>query len=94
MQRRNSSYAPPDGSGFHYLVVVTDWYSWYVLVWRPSNTLDTSFCLRRADDALMKGRSAIFNSTADVVCAGWVVQPKEAGDLAALQTASVQRRDL
>lgn len=30
--------------GFVYLVAVMDWYSRFVLSWRLSNTLDTSFC--------------------------------------------------
>ena len=35
----------PMARGFLYLVVVMDWCSRYVLAWRPSNTMDTSFCL-------------------------------------------------
>ena len=35
----------PIARGFLYLVVVMDWCSRYVLAWRPSNTMDTSFCL-------------------------------------------------
>jgi putative transposase len=41
--------------GFLYLVVVMDWYSRYVLAWRVSNTMDTSFCLDALDDACGKG---------------------------------------
>jgi transposase InsO family protein len=33
----------PMARGFLYLVVVMDWYSRYVLAWRLSNTMDTSF---------------------------------------------------
>jgi hypothetical protein len=35
----------PMARGFLYLVVVMDWHSRYVLAWRLSNTMDTSFCL-------------------------------------------------
>ena len=37
--------------GFLYLVAVRDWYSRYVLAWRLSNTMDTSFCLDALEDA-------------------------------------------
>ena len=52
----------PMARGFLYLVVVMDWYSRYVLAWRLSNTMDTSFCLDALDDALRKGRPEIFNT--------------------------------
>ena len=48
--------------GFLYLVAVMDWYSRYVLAWRLSNTMDTSFCLDALEDALRKGRPEIFNT--------------------------------
>ena len=48
--------------GFLYLVAVRDWYSRYVLAWRLSNTMDTSFCLDALEDALRKGRPEIFNT--------------------------------
>lgn len=34
--------------GFAYLVAIMDWYSRYVLSWRLSNTLDSSFCVEAA----------------------------------------------
>jgi putative transposase len=52
----------PMARGFLYLVVVMDWYSRYVLAWRLSNTMDTSFCLDALDDPLRKGRPEIFNT--------------------------------
>ena len=52
----------PMARGFFYLVVVMDWYSRYVLAWRLSNTMDTSFCLGALEDALRKGRPEIFNT--------------------------------
>lgn len=48
--------------GFLYLVAILDWFSRYVLSWRLSNSLDTSFCLTALDEALEKTRPEIFNS--------------------------------
>lgn len=48
--------------GFLYLVAVLDWFSRYVLSWRLSNSMDTSFCLEALDEALTRGRPEIFNS--------------------------------
>jgi len=48
---------------FAYLVAVMDWYSRYVLSWRLSNTLDSSFCVEALLEALERfGRPDIFNS--------------------------------
>jgi putative transposase len=52
----------PMARGFLYLVMVMDWYSRYVLAWRLSNTMDTSFCLDALENALRKGRPEIFNT--------------------------------
>ena len=43
--------AMPTG-GFMYLVALIDVYSRFILSWRLSNTLDTSFCLDMLDQAL------------------------------------------
>ena len=48
--------------GFVYLVAIMDWYSRYVLSWRLSNTLDTSFCLEALEEALCLRQPQIFNS--------------------------------
>ena len=48
--------------GFLYLVAILDWYSRYVLAWRLSNSLETSFCLEALDEALSGGCPEIFNS--------------------------------
>jgi putative transposase len=48
--------------GFLYLVAILDWFSRYVLSWRLSNSLDTSFCLEALDEAMLRGRPKIFNS--------------------------------
>lgn len=48
--------------GFLYLVAVMDWYSRYVLSWRLSNTLTSSFCLDALDEALSRSKPEIFNS--------------------------------
>jgi len=39
-------------SGFMYLTAVIDWYSRYVLSWRLSNTLESSFCVEALEEAL------------------------------------------
>jgi len=52
----------PMARGFLYLVAVMDWCSRYVLAWRLSNTMDTSFCLEALEDALRRGRPEIFNT--------------------------------
>ena len=48
--------------GFLYLVAVIDWYSRYVIAWRISNTMETSFCLEALEAALTKGKPDIFNT--------------------------------
>ncbi len=48
--------------GFAYLVAVMDWFSRYVLSWRLSNTLDTTFCLEALDEALEAATPEIFNT--------------------------------
>jgi putative transposase len=52
----------PMARGFLYLVAVMDWVSRYVLAWRLSNLLDTSFCVEAVEEALDKGRPEIFNT--------------------------------
>ena len=52
----------PMARGFLYLVAVMDWVSRYVLAWRLSNLLDTSFCVAAVEEALSKGRPEIFNT--------------------------------
>jgi putative transposase len=49
--------------GFAYLVAVIDWYSRFVLSWRLSNTIDSSFCIDALNEAIERfGRPDIFNS--------------------------------
>jgi putative transposase len=49
--------------GFLYLVAIMDWYSRYVLSWRLSNTLDTTFCIEALEAVLTGDRlPEIFNS--------------------------------
>jgi putative transposase len=53
----------PMARGFLYLVAIIDWASRAVLVWRLSNTMDTSFCLAALDEALVRyGKPKIFNT--------------------------------
>jgi putative transposase len=52
----------PMAHGFLYLVAVMDWVSRYVLAWRLSNLLDSSFCIEALEDALSQSRPEIFNT--------------------------------
>jgi len=49
--------------GFVYLVAVMDWFSRFVLTWRLSNSLETTFCLDALQEALERyGAPGIFNT--------------------------------
>jgi putative transposase len=48
--------------GFVYLVAVMDWFSRYVLAWELSTTLETGFCVRALQQALMSSKPEIFNT--------------------------------
>jgi putative transposase len=48
--------------GFVYLVAVIDWFSRYVLSWELSPTLETGFCLRALEKALLVNLPEIFNT--------------------------------
>ena len=52
----------PLRSGFMYLVAVIDWYSRYVLAWRLSNTLESTFCVEALQQALVQGHPEVFNT--------------------------------
>lgn len=53
----------PMAHGFAYLVAIIDWHSRFVLSWRLSNTMDTSFCLEALEEALQRyGKPEIFNT--------------------------------
>ncbi len=52
----------PMRKGFLYLVAIIDWHSRFVLSWRLSNSMDTSFCTEALEDALAQGRPDIFNT--------------------------------
>jgi putative transposase len=52
----------PMAHGFLYLVAVMDWVSRYVLAWRLSSLLDSSFCIDALEEALSKGQPQIFNT--------------------------------
>jgi hypothetical protein len=49
-------------SGFVYLVAIIDWYSRYVLGWRLSNSLESSFCREVLEEALSQRRPEICNT--------------------------------
>lgn len=44
-----------------YLAII-DWFSRYVIAWRVSNTIDSSFCLEALEEALEKRKPQIFNT--------------------------------
>lgn len=53
----------PMGRSHVYLTAVMDWSSRYVISWRLSNSMDTSFCVRCLEDALeAEGHPEIFNT--------------------------------
>jgi putative transposase len=52
----------PMSRGFMYLVAVIDWHSRYVLSWRLSNSLESSFCIEALEAALEWGCPEIFNT--------------------------------
>jgi len=53
----------PMAHGFVYLVAIIDWHSRYVLSWRISTTMDTTFCLEALNEALERyGAPEIFNT--------------------------------
>lgn len=52
----------PMQSGFLYLTAVLDWFSRYVLAWRLSNSLDSTFCIEALEEALVGGQPEIFNT--------------------------------
>lgn len=47
---------------FVYLTAVMDWHSRYVLGWRLSNTMDSTFCLEAVEEAFSYGIPEIFNT--------------------------------
>ena len=55
------TYIPMQG-GFLYLTAVLDWFSRYVLAWRLSNSLDSTFCIEALEEALVGGQPEIFNT--------------------------------
>jgi putative transposase len=58
----------PLSRGFMYLVAVIDWHSQYVLSWRLSNSLESSFCIEALKAALELGCPEIFNMDQGVQC--------------------------
>jgi putative transposase len=52
----------PMRNGFLYLAAILDWYSRYVLSWRLSNRLESTFCLEALEGALTQAQPEIFNS--------------------------------
>ncbi len=52
----------PLRKGFLYLVAIIDLHSRYVVSWRLSNSMDTSFCIEALEDALLHAKPEIFNT--------------------------------
>ena len=52
----------PLAKGFLYLIAIMDWRSRYILSWRLSNTMDTSFCVEALEEALSCRKPEIFHS--------------------------------
>lgn len=52
----------PMARGFLYLVAVMDWKSRFILSWRLSNTMDSSFCTEALKDSFSYGLPEIFNT--------------------------------
>jgi putative transposase len=48
--------------GFIYLVAILDWYSRYIIAWRLSDTMETTFCIETLTDALTQAQPHIHNS--------------------------------
>jgi putative transposase len=74
------TYVPLAG-GFMYLAAVLDWYSRYVIAWRLSNTRDGAFCLDMLDEALARGRPAVFTTDQGVqfTATAWTGRLEAAG---------------
>jgi putative transposase len=52
----------PVRHGYLYLCAVMDWHSRFVISWRLSNSMDTTFVIEALEEALEKGRPEIFNT--------------------------------
>lgn len=52
----------PMARGFLYLVAVIDWHSRFILGWRLSNTMESSFCAEALKDSLAYGIPEISNT--------------------------------
>ena len=61
MPRSTQPYLRMD-KGFVYLVSLIDVYSRYIVDWRLSTTLETSFCVEALESALGKGKPRIVNT--------------------------------
>lgn len=48
--------------GFVYLAAVMDWFSRFILGWRLSNSMDTSFCLEAVEESFSLAKPEIFNT--------------------------------
>ncbi len=72
----------PMKHGFLYLVAIMDWATRKVLTWRPSNTLNASFCAEVLEEVIAKyNRSEMMNTDQGSQYTGtaWITTLTEAG---------------
>jgi putative transposase len=71
----------PLPSGFMYLAATIDGFSRYVIAWRLSNTLDSSFCQEMLEEALGRGTPEVFNTDQGVqfTAGAWTSRLEPAG---------------
>jgi len=64
-----------------YLAATLDWYSRYVVSWKLSNSLESSFCLEMLEEALSMGNPSIFNTDQGVqfTSNAWIGAVEDAG---------------
>jgi putative transposase len=72
--------------GFVYLIAVIDVYSRYIVSWRLSTSLDTSFCLEMLCSAFCIGIPEILNTDqgCQFTSASWITLVKSAGTLVSM----------
>ena len=68
-------------TGWMYLVAIIDMYSRYVIAWRLSNTLESTFCLDMLDGALLVGKPDILNTDQGVqfTSESWITKVESNG---------------
>jgi transposase InsO family protein len=71
----------PMARGFVYLAAVVDWFSWRVLSWQVSITLEVAFCLDALEAALVRyGKPAISTPTVRMTASAGSDDPSRQSD--------------